>query len=278
MYTSKNKNIFSHKENIDYHSEFLEICTLINSNLLTNKQNFGPLILEIRKKILDWLLIVCKNLNLRDQTYFITIDLLDRLIEDSQINHEEIHLYAVACLILAAKYEEIVILDFTFASANICQEVFSESKIREAEKLVIKILKLKIGKNYFEDFSFLLISKLSENSLIPLSTKTLIYNKSLFVYKLIIQDYNYYRGKSMISLYFAIIFFCLNTKMQIKENEFNYRNSDLFKCVESIGIKMKQVLVYSEEIEKLTDVFFDSKIISQSNIFKVEYLSLIRSC
>jgi hypothetical protein len=275
---NKNKTIFLLNENLDINAELLEISTLIKNKSFSNKQNLGPLILEIRRKILDWLLTVCKKLNLRDQTYFITIDLLDRLMEDSEVNHEEIHLYAVVCLILATKFEEIVILDFIFASENICQNVFSQKKLQEAEKLVINALKMRIGKNYFEDFSFLLISKLSETNLIPMSTKTLIYNKSLFVYKLILQDYNYYRGKSMITLYCAIIFFCLNTKIQSKENDFIYRNSDLLKCLESIGIKMKHILLYSEEIEKLTDVFFDSNIKSESNIFKVEYLSLIRSC
>ena len=275
---NKNKTIFLLNENIDVNAELLEISTLIKNKSHSNKQNLGPLILEIRRKILDWLLTVCRKLSLRDQTYFITIDLLDRLIEDSEVNHEEIHLYAVVCLILATKFEEIVVLDFIFASENICQNVFSQKKLQEAEKLVINALKMRIGKNYFEDFSFLLISKLSETNLIPMSTKTLIYNKSLFVYKLILQDYNYHRGKSMITLYCAIIYFCLNTKIQSKEDDFNYRNSDLVKCVEAIGIKIKQIFIYTEEIEKLTDVFFDSNTTSQSNIFKVEYLSLIRSC
>ena len=57
--------------------------------------------------LIDWLEEVHLKFKLLTETFFLTINLIDRLLDKVQITRNEFQLVAVSSLLIACKYEEI---------------------------------------------------------------------------------------------------------------------------------------------------------------------------
>ena len=80
----------------------------------------------MRAILLDWLIEVCEVYKLHRETYYLTVDYLDRyLSNNSNVTKTRLQLIGITCLFMAAKVEEIYppkIAEFAYVTDGACTE------------------------------------------------------------------------------------------------------------------------------------------------------------
>lgn len=98
----------------------------------------------MRGILVDWIIEVHLRFKLKAETLFLTINIIDRYLEKTQIMRTRLQLVAVAALLIAAKYEEIYVpdmKDFVFISDN----AYSRQDILEMERSILITLEFNIN-------------------------------------------------------------------------------------------------------------------------------------
>jgi len=75
----------------------------------------------MRTMLLDWLVEVAQEYDLTSETYFLTVNYIDRFLSLVSIPRTKLQLFGMICLLLAAKYEEIYppcVDDFVYMADN----------------------------------------------------------------------------------------------------------------------------------------------------------------
>ena len=259
-------------------NDLLEIISLIKSNKKNETSNFITPLLKMRKHLIDWLIVVSKKLKLSNQCYFLAVEIFDNVLEKLlNINSYQLHLLAVVCLIIASKYEEIKFIGIRTAVRSICQNKYSEDEIKEAELFILRVLKFKIRRIYFEEFAYVILSEFDNNGRQKLSSANeYVFKASIFIYKLVLQNYELYRNYDELTLYFAILYFCISNEMKHEKlkNKFNF--FQFLEFANTFNIKSKSLISYSEMIKIDYFQFLDDNE-DREFLRSCEYLSLINS-
>jgi len=61
----------------------------------------------MRAILIDWLIDVHLKFKLVNETMFLTVNLIDRYLEKSQVSRQKLQLVGVTAMFIATKYEEI---------------------------------------------------------------------------------------------------------------------------------------------------------------------------
>lgn len=62
---------------------------------------------KMRAILIDWLIDVHLKFKLVNETMFLTVNLIDRYLEKSQVSRQKLQLVGVTAMFIATKYEEI---------------------------------------------------------------------------------------------------------------------------------------------------------------------------
>ena len=115
-YLYLNFNFQNSQENISYVGEYLEeiyVNLLLEETEATTKPKFGymntqPEINEIMRAILiDWIIDVHLRFNLRQETLFMTIWLIDTYLSFAFVHRDKLQLLGITCLLISCKSHEI---------------------------------------------------------------------------------------------------------------------------------------------------------------------------
>ena len=115
-YLYLNFNFQNSQENISYVGEYLEeiyMNLLLEETQATTKPKFGymntqPEINEIMRAILiDWIIDVHLRFNLRQETLFLTIWLIDTYLSFAFVPRDKLQLLGITCLLISCKSHEI---------------------------------------------------------------------------------------------------------------------------------------------------------------------------
>lgn len=108
-----------------------------STNMFISSPSIQP---RMRSVLLEWLIEVCEVYKLHRETYYLTIDYLDRYLSTStEISKNQLQLIGVTCLLIASKFEEIYppkLSEFAYITDGSC----SESDILRTELLIVKAL------------------------------------------------------------------------------------------------------------------------------------------
>ncbi|XP_070500593.1 G1/S-specific cyclin-E [Chironomus tepperi] len=95
---------------------------------------------RMRAILLDWLIEVCEVYKLHRETYYLTVDYLDRYLTAKQnISKNQLQLIGITCLFVASKVEEIYppkLHEFAYVTDGAC----SEEDILQQEILILQAL------------------------------------------------------------------------------------------------------------------------------------------
>merc|ERR1719422_2917609 len=97
--------------------------------------------------LVDWMVGVHLQFHMLQETLFSTVAILDRYLqkEIASVSRKKLQLVGVACMLIAAKYEEIYapeIKDFVY----ITDHAYSERDIQKMEIQVLSVLKFDLGR------------------------------------------------------------------------------------------------------------------------------------
>ncbi|KAH6760011.1 Cyclin B2 [Perilla frutescens var. hirtella] len=99
---------------------------------------------RMRSILIDWLIEVHHKFELRDETLFLTVNLIDRFLEKQSVVRKKLQLVGLVALLLACKYEEVsvpVVDDLVFIS----DKAYSRKEVIEMERLMLNTLQFNMS-------------------------------------------------------------------------------------------------------------------------------------
>jgi hypothetical protein len=122
----------------------------------TNYLNYQP-DLSVKKRfiLLDWIMEVSSQFHFKRKTYYFCINLIELYFSKCVVNTNQIQLIGVACLLIAAKNEEITIPNLSYFT-KACDDLYSKTQILNQEYIILKTLNWKIQYTNLSDLGNLL--------------------------------------------------------------------------------------------------------------------------
>ena len=152
-----------------------------------NYMSFQPGINEnMRAKLIDWLIDVHYNFELNEETLFLTVNILDRFLDKSEVSRDNLQLIGISCLFIACKYEESFspeISDFVYVTDN----AYTREDVIITERKILRLLDYELtvptSLRFYERYSR--ICKFDEYT----------FNIGLFLIELSLVDYGFLKYK-----------------------------------------------------------------------------------
>lgn len=107
---------------------------------------------KMRAILVDWLVDVHLKFKLLPETLFLTINIIDRYLEQNQISRQKLQLVGVSAMLIAAKYEEIYppeVKDFEYVT----DKAYKREEILQMEGKIISCLNFNL--TFTSPFRFL---------------------------------------------------------------------------------------------------------------------------
>jgi len=265
-------------------NEIIDIVMRIKKTKKTLKTISDQEIIDCRSDIVDWLVTVCKNMKLIPSTYYVALETLDLFLEESKnsknLSQNDYMVLGVVCLHLATKLIEVEFLELDLVVNTLCNNYVTKFELIKVEENILYTLNFKLRTNYFEDFTYYILLLFDEegrsksNGKLSKKYKKL-FDINIFVLKLLYQNYNFYRVKEKITLYFAILNFTFHNKLRTKDPiEFDLF-IQFYKLSETFNVKVKSIERYSEEIKEEYLNFVKNGSKNENYLYSEEYLNLI---
>lgn len=241
-------------------------------------------IIDCRNDIVDWLLTVCKNMKLKDSTYFIAVETLDLFLEESKnekaLNQNEYLVIGVVCLLLSTKLNEIEFLELDMVINKLCNNYVTKVDLINVEKNILYTINFRVRNTLFEDLVYLVLFLFDEEARSQLNgklTKTYqkIFDFNIFIMKLVYQKYDFYRVKDKITLYFAILNLSLQNKLRVKHPIKFDHYEQFYKLAETFNIKVKKIEKYTEGIYEEYLKFIKNPSKNENYLYIEEYTSMV---
>nr|GMD58217.1 G2/mitotic-specific cyclin-2-like [Ipomoea batatas] len=99
---------------------------------------------RMRAVLIDWLIEVHHKFELREETLFLTVNLIDRFLEKQTVMRKKLQLVGMVSMLLACKYEETAVpgvSDFIYISG----EAYTRKEVLDMESLMLKTLQFKLS-------------------------------------------------------------------------------------------------------------------------------------
>ncbi|CAK60400.1 unnamed protein product (macronuclear) [Paramecium tetraurelia] len=111
------------------------------SNYKLNALQFQTEITEkMRSILLDWIVDVHFKFKLDQETLFLTISIIDRVLEIHQISKSKFQLYGVTALFIASKYEEVYTVPHVRDLVYVCDNAYTKEEILATEGKLLSLL------------------------------------------------------------------------------------------------------------------------------------------
>jgi len=118
---------------------------------------------QMRGILVDWLIEVADEYNLKGQTLFLAVNFVDRVLENLKIPRTALQLIGVSCMLIACKFEEIyapLVEDFVYITDN----TYAREEILRTELVVLDTLSFDLTVVTVKNFltRFLLLAGVSD--------------------------------------------------------------------------------------------------------------------
>ncbi len=98
---------------------------------------------KMRAILVDWLVDVHLKFKLVNETLFLTVNLIDRYLEKSEVSRQKLQLVGISCMFIASKYEEIYppdLRDFVYVT----DKAYTKKQILSMEGKILKALNFNV--------------------------------------------------------------------------------------------------------------------------------------
>lgn len=240
-----------------------KICKYIIAQDGKKTKNF----IMLRMELLDWLLCVCKNLQQLDSTYFLTVEIFDKVMEayNFSLDLTRMHFCLVVCLFVASKYNEVKSINLDTLLNDVCHNTFKQSEIVAGELIILKKLRFNLPTCHFYDFvNYILCvsynETFKENSKIY-NYKQIIFDYSKKVFKVML--YNKYANSLqtdfLVNLYAGVLFYSIfQTETLFKSQNILYF-SKFISNLKSFNINKEEILKLLPKIKDQISSLEDNK-------------------
>lgn len=120
---------------LDYMKE-LELKTMPNPNYIDQQKELQW---RMRGVLIDWLLEVHTRFHLLPETFYLTVNIIDRFLSCKVVQLERLQLVGITAMFIASKYEE-VLSPHVGNFRHVADDGFSEQEILSAERYILATL------------------------------------------------------------------------------------------------------------------------------------------
>ncbi|CAN4116724.1 unnamed protein product [Withania somnifera] len=123
-----------------YYSK-MEVCNRISPDYMAQQADINE---RMRSILIDWLIEVHHKFDLREETLFLTVNLIDRFLEKQSVVRKKLQLVGLVATLLACKYEEVtlpVVDDLVFIS----DKAYARKEVLQMEKLMLNTLQFNMS-------------------------------------------------------------------------------------------------------------------------------------
>ena len=222
----------------------LEDKKRINPNYMLNQNDINE---KMRMILIDWLVEVHLKFKLLPETLFLTINFIDRYLQNNQTSRDKLQLIAVSSLLIACKYEEIYppeISSFVYITDN----AYKKEDILDYE---IKILgDLEYDLTYPTPLRFLEIVCVK----LGLTNDKSFFNKMMYLIELCLSKLYFY-NYTYLEMVIACCLFLNEKNYFFSQNVIRCFNlgekSQKFEKIKSCIFEIKKLLEYINENKNL---------------------------
>lgn len=119
----------------------MEGCSRVSPDYMEQQADINE---KMRAILMDWLIEVHYKFELREETLFLTVNLIDRFLEKQSVVRKKLQLVGLIALLLACKYEEVsvpTVDDLIFIS----DKAYTRRDLLDMEKLMLKKLQFNMS-------------------------------------------------------------------------------------------------------------------------------------
>ncbi|KAG4108599.1 cyclin-like protein [Neocallimastix lanati (nom. inval.)] len=264
-------NVDEYAEDILEYLKNQELCTMPEANYMAYQNEITT---DMRRILIEWLIEVHGEYDLKPETLYLTVNLIDRYLSKRIVPKSDFQLLGVTALWVAAKYEE---AHGKIPSLNqmkyICCKYYDEPEFIQMEMRLLEEMNFSIGHPTPE--AFLKLQLLLSNY--DRTTRPAIKALAKYIMETSLIDYNFIRFTPSIISKSSIIL-AVNI---LNQKSWSYINDDLWDCVRSLiekiidppksiykkyslskymrtSIIAKQLIVSNPKFKNLTSQNFDS--------------------
>ncbi len=181
---------------------------------------------KMREILIDWLVEVHLKFKLRQETLFLTVNIIDRFLERRAVSRSKLQLVGCTAMLIASKYEEIYapeVQDFVYVS----DKAYTREQILAMESIILNALEFNLTVPYAMRFAERYVKFASDSE----QFKEMVN----FLIELTLQDYRFLRyvpstvASSAISL--ALHLSGNASWSAALEREAHYSEADIRPCV-----------------------------------------------
>jgi hypothetical protein len=243
------KNIKSNHKLSNLNVELSEIISLI---YMEDCKFNNYIHYKNRSEIFDWLLNFSNQINIKDKTFFQAIEMFDRVIEKMnypEMDFERMKVFAIVCLMMSCKLDEVVVIGMNNALRVLSENSSSNEELREIEICILFSLNFQFPKDYFQDFSYLILLIFFYEDFLGQNID-IFQQANIDLYKLIFKNLEFLRFKDIVVLYFSIVFFSLKKKLDSLSFDKSLEYLDSFLDLCSKFINKDRIIGYALQIQK----------------------------
>ncbi|VFR02527.1 unnamed protein product [Cuscuta campestris] len=119
----------------------MENCSCVSPDYMSKQFDINE---KMRAILIDWLIEVHHKFELREETLFLTINIIDRFLEKQSVVRKRLQLVGLVAMLLACKYEEVsvpVVDDFVFISAK----AYTKKEVLDMESCMLNTLQFNMS-------------------------------------------------------------------------------------------------------------------------------------
>jgi len=226
---------------------------------------------NLRAKMVDWMVEVLTNFKCNDQTFFMSVALMDRYFKQKSPRKliSELHIIGVASMFLGSKYEDILPLRMEMVYEKIAHKKLSIEAIKSYEQDILETLDyflqvptpLEFLRRYLKGMEPVLKEE-----------KQLIEKMALYLTKMCMHDY-FFCGVSHSNIAVSSIYVALKICEQLKKHAI--LNKEIVEqMIEVSGYKEEQIVEIAQKI--LNDAQnFDTLFPGLTNLKKTHFTGLM---
>lgn len=268
-------NVDEYAEDILEYLKNQELCTMPEANYMAYQNEITN---DMRRILIEWLIEVHGEYDLKPETLYLTINLIDRYLSKRIVPKSDFQLLGVTALWVAAKYEEAHGKIPSLSQMKfICCKYYEEPEFIQMEMRLLEEMNFSIGHPTPE--AFLKLQLLMSNY--ERTTRPAIKYLARYIMETSLIDYNFIRFTPSVISQSSIIL-AVNI---LDQKSWTYINDDLWDCVRSLIEKMidppksiytkyssskymrtsviaKQLIMSNPKFKNLTTQNFDSNSLS----------------
>jgi hypothetical protein len=244
----------------------------------------------VRTKMIDWMIEVCSIINYMDETFFISVNILDIFLQKTKkvYSNNDIHLIGMTCIFTSSKFQEIYPKSLKVFAHRVGHDMFTLDQIKEMESQILTEIGMEVlvstsiydfMKTYFYDFYYNNKTVIEKNCDMKIFKDVMLTAK--YLTKLVLHYEYFYLYEDSIKaigcIITAIKLMGYYLKEKFEEKDRNVYNQWIIFLIKQDGFDKKEMENLVSKIYLAFNHYQKSKSISKNlnKFMKLPFINLI---